>query len=362
MKIFGLKEMVIEPEQSLGNGVFRAGISQMVAFVMEPLTQQNWKFWSDYAGYMKACAKGSKHQDQIDIAIKGFTNALDLIDSRTAAVFVVYSTLDVSTAETDDVMKMINIQMCMTVTTSGSISYFPVVTHMGIFRSPLLSADLGKLDGALGEIKSVLSKQPDFYKGKPAKAISLVLHSFAARAMVTITNGHQAKLMITAPVEHMGGLLSEVGNIFAEKIIPNSNSRSSLLNMRQPSLSSSKILLSKSFASPSNNPTSNSGATPLPNIEETPTQLLTVPTQEGGNSGALKYCLNLSPMGSSLKIWYDKQEYEWTQLQCGWLFTLAFNPSHKYAATFTNLRVLRELHQDITISSGPHQARVVNLK
>src|ERR1700688_1524252 len=207
MKVFGLKEMVIERAQSLGNGVFVAGISHLVAFVMEPLTRKNWKFWYDYAGYMKTCAKGSVHQTQTDIAIKGFTNALELIDSPAAAVFVVYSTLDVSTAEADNVMKMINIQMCMTVTTSASIPYFPVVTHMGIFRSPLLSQDLGKLDGALGEMKGGLSKQQEFYKDKPARDNMLVLHPFAARAMMTISNGHQAKLMITAPVEHMGGLL-----------------------------------------------------------------------------------------------------------------------------------------------------------
>jgi hypothetical protein len=167
---------------------------------------------------MNTCAKGSEHQTEIGIAIKGFTNALDLNDPQ-SAVYVVYSTLDLSTVEADNVMKMINIQMCMTVTTSASIPNFPVITHMGIFRSPLLSQDLGKLDGALGEIRSVLSKQPDFYKDKLAKSISLVLHSFAARAMMTISNGHQAKLMITAPVAHMGGLLSKAGNIFAEKIV-----------------------------------------------------------------------------------------------------------------------------------------------
>jgi hypothetical protein len=413
MKVFGLKEMVIERAQSLGDGLFRAGISHMVAFVMEPLTHQNWKFWYDYAGYMKICAKGSVHQTQTDIAIKGFTNALDLIDSPTAAVFVVYSTLDVSTTEADNVMKMINIQMCMTVTTSASIPNFPVVTHMGIFRSPLLSQDLGKLDKALSEIKSVLSKQPEFYKDKPAKAISLVLHSFAARAIMTISNGHQAKLMITAPVEHMGGLLSEVGKIFVEKIVPKSpksNLNAPLLTMSRPSLSSPGIVPRRSVVSSSKDPTAKIGATPsskigvtsiskigvtplpkigvtplpkievtptpeievtstpkievnpTPKIEETPKQLEIMPIQEGGNSGYLKYCLNQSPMFSLLKIWYDKEEYEWTNRECAWLFALAFNPSHKYAATFTNLRVLRELHQDITISSGPHQAKAVNLK
>ena len=269
MKVFGLKEMVIEREQSLGNGAFRAGISHMVAFVMEPLTHKNWKFWYDYTGYMKICAKGSVHQAQTDIAIKGFTNALDLIDSPTAAVFVVYSTLDLSTTDADNVMKMINIQMCMTVTTSASIPYFPVVTHMGIFRSPLLSQDLGKLDGALGEIKSVLLKQPEFYKDKPAKAISLVLHSFAARAIMTITNGHQAKLMITAPVEHMGGLLSEVGKIFVEKIVPKSpksNLNAPLFTMSRPSLSSPGILPRRSVASSSKDPTPKIGAMPIPKI------------------------------------------------------------------------------------------------
>ena len=276
MKVFGFKEMVIEREQSLGNGAFRAGISQMVAFVMEPLTHKNWKFWYDYAGFMKICAKGSVHQTQIDIAIKGFTNALDLIDSPTAAVFVVYSTLDLSTAEADNVMKMINIQMCMTVTTSASIRYFPVVTHMGIFRSPLLSQDLGKLDGALSEIKSVLSKQPDFYKDKPAKAISLVLHSFAARAMMTIMNGHQAKLMITAPVEHMGGLLSEVGKIFVEKIVPKSNINAPLRTMSRPSLGSPRILPRRSVTSSSKDPTPKIGVTPIPKIEVTSTPKIEV--------------------------------------------------------------------------------------
>jgi hypothetical protein len=229
--------------------------------------------------------------------------------------------------------------MCMTVTTSASIPNFPVITHMGIFRSPLLSQDLSKLDGALGEIRSVLSKQPDFYKDKLAKSISLVLHSFAARAMMTISNGHQAKLMITAPVAHMGGLLSEAGNIFAEKIVHATPSdadrrltRAAKSNIGAPSIMSRPLI--------------------------GPPGILSQKIGGGGNSGSLKYCLDQSPGCTSLNILYDKEEYEWTNRDCLWLFDLAFNPKHTYPPTFTNLRVLRELHQDITMV----QANVVNLK
>jgi hypothetical protein len=42
MKVFGFKEMVIQREENVGNGAFRAGSSQMVTFVMEPLTRENW--------------------------------------------------------------------------------------------------------------------------------------------------------------------------------------------------------------------------------------------------------------------------------------------------------------------------------
>jgi hypothetical protein len=356
MKVFGMKEMVIEKEQDFGNGEFRARLSQMVPFVMELLTHKNCAFWYRYANTMKTCAKSGPHSKEVDTAIKGFTNALDLVDTRSATVFVVYSTLDIGTAETDDVFKMINIQMCMTVTTSATIHDFPAVTHMGIFRSPLLSADLKSLGGALGEIGTVLAKTPDFYKGKAAKGISLVLHSFAARGLVMFLQGRQPQLMITAPLEHMGGVLAEVGKIIAvdktPKVVPRQTSGlgSSLLGpivRPRPTVPSTV----KKGSSPTLGPSTSSSKNEL-----------SISSNDSGSTnlerpiGQLEFMLNRSPMNTSLRILYKDADWTWTKIECGWLFELAFNPSHKYAATFTEFRVLHELHQDIRMASGPHRA------
>jgi len=67
-------------------------------------------------------------------------------------------------------------------------------------------------------------------------------------------------------------------------------------------------------------------------------------------------------MNSSLMIKYQRLDVTWTQIEYPWLFALAFNLSHKYAATFSDLRVLRELHQDIVMASGPHTVQLIKPK
>jgi hypothetical protein len=425
MKVFGYKDMVLVEPASLGKGEFRAGLMHRVLFVMEPLTHLNWKFWNDYAGAMKACARLVPHTSEVETAIKGFTNGLELIDAPSACVYVVYSTFDLSTVETNDVRKMINIQMCMTVTTSATDRNFPAVTHMGIFRSPLLS--VANLSGLPPLIKAQLEGTPDFYRGKPAKGISLVLHCFAARALVTFLGGRQPALMITAPLPHMGNLLGEVGKIVAIDVTPKLGSSEppisggstsrlssapttgfSSLSSRSPmpmtrptgtygrggmSTSSPKIgapslvtkpsLSSQEASSSSSSPMSTSTSTPkigAPSLVAKPSLSSkeasssstsssspesareTSPIDAPRQVGALKYAVLRGPMNSSLMIKYQGLDVTWTQIEYPWLFALAFNLSHKYAATFSDLRVLRELHQDIVMASGPHTAQLIKPK
>lgn len=391
MKVFGYKDMVLVEPASLGNGEFRAGLMHRVLFVMEQLTHLNWRFWNDYAGAMKTCARLVPHTSEVETAIKGFTNGLELIDAPSACVYVVYSTFDLATVETNDVRKMINIQMCMTVTTSAADRNFPAVTHMGIFRSPLLS--VASLSGLPPPFKAQLEGTPDFYRGKPAKGISLVLHCFAARALVTFLGGRQPALMITAPLPHMGNLLGEVGKIVAIDVTPkvgrseppisggsaprlssapttgfgSLSGRSPMpMTMTRPtsaygrggmSTSSPKIGAPSLVAKPSlsSKDASSSSSSPESARETSP---IDVPRQVG----ALKYAVLRGPMNSSLMIKYQGLDVTWTQIEYPWLFALAFNLSHKYAATFSDLRVLRELHQDIVMGSGPHTAQLVKPK
>ena len=423
MKVFGYKDIVLVEPANLGNGEFRAGLMHRVLFVMEPLTHLNWKFWNDYAGAMKTCARLVPHTSEVETAIKGFTNGLELIDAPSACVYVVYSTFDLSTVETNDVRKMINIQMCMTVTTSATDRNFPAVTHMGIFRSPLLS--VANLSGLPPLIKAQLEGTPDFDRGKPAKGISLVLHCFAARALVTFLGGRQPTLMITAPLPHMGNLLGEVGKIVAIDVTPkvgmsesqisggsalrlssapttgfgSLSGRSPMPMMRptsaygrsgtstsspkigapsfvtKPSLSSKEASSSSSSSSSSismSSPmigTPSLGAQPsLSSKEASSSSSLSESAREASpidaprQVGPLKYAVLRGPMNSSLMIKYQGLDVTWTQIEYPWLFALAFNLSHKYAATFSDLRVLRELHQDIVMGSGPHTAQLVKPK
>lgn len=302
IKVFGMKNRVLREEQVLDNGMRMAGLGDVSYFVMEMITPEDAGFWTDYLKTMIACAELNPALDKtkkgaIKTAIKGFQNALKLVGIQQTAVFVAYSTLDISTASENNLQKMINIQMCMSVSTTPR---FPAVTHMGIFRSPLLSVDLTKID-SLGEIALILRDTPDYYTGKTSGGISLILHSFAARAMVTFSQGFKADLMITAPMPHMGGLLGEVGKI-------TSNSK-----------------LSKN---------------PLP-------------------PGSLEY--GFDQLRFKVFVRYKNKTHTWHRRTEGFLFELAFNSSHKYAPTFTNMQVLRELHQDIEMSSGPYRATVVKV-
>jgi len=232
-------------------------------------------------------------------------------------------------------------------------------------------------------------------------------------------------LMITAPLPHMGNLLGEVGKIVAIDVTPKLGSSEpqisggstprlssapttgfSSLSSRSPmpmtrptstygrggmstsspkigapSLVSSPSLSSKEASSSSSSPMSTSspkiGAPSLvakPSLSSTDASSSSPSSSspEGGREtspidaprqvGALKYAVLRGPMNSSLMIKYQGLDVTWTQIEYPWLFALAFNLSHKYAATFSDLRVLRELHQDIVMASGPHTAQLIKPK
>lgn len=336
LRVFGYKDLVIQEPAALGNGAFRAGISHRVIFVLEVLTQENLRFWDAYARTMKACAKTSPHASEIEAAIKGFENALELAENRNTLVFIAYSTFDVSTVGRNDIHKTINIQMCMTVTTSARDPSFPAVTHMGIFRSPLIPAKTDSdIPQAVAEAFRTREDYHQFYRDKPAKGISLVLHSFAARAMTMMCQGRPKRWMITAPLPHMGGLLGDVGKIVA---IDESEKKSThqVTNTNSP----------KGVAPSTSSSLSNSSSSPS----------MGSPVQVNHLSYRVD-CKNLT--NSWIEITCQDFHAKWYRQDYPWLFVLAFNPSHLYKATFTDFRVLAELHQDIVMMGTEHTPQVV---
>jgi len=405
MRIFGYKDMVIKEVARSVNTDSRALLMQRVLFVMEELTGSNWRFWSDYAATMKACAKNVPHSSEIEAAIKGFTNGLELAGTPTASVYVVYSTFDLSTVGANNVHKMINIQMCMTVTTSATDLDFPAVTHMGIFRSPLLSVT--DLSGVPANIVASFKTQShrDFYHGKPAKGISLVLHSFAAHALPMMRKGRPPIWMITAPLPHMGSLLGDVGKIIATDVSQKNSASTpspvgvsmspspvgkrtlpsrlgmpmSPSSVGMPALSSRLVMPASSSpvgvpgspsrhgmptsSSPVGRPTSPKIGAPDPVANASSSAKDASSSSSSPNAASetspvgvpaqvnhLTYAVDrTTPWRCSLEIRYQGFHRIWGQIDHPWLFMLAFNPSHKYAATFSDLRVLRELHQDIVM-------------
>ncbi|WP_139351546.1 hypothetical protein [Rhodanobacter sp. C06] len=380
-------------------------------FVLEALTQENHRFWGEYVRAMKVCAKKTSHASEIEAAIKGFENALELADNPNTSVYVVYSTFDMSTARANDINKTINIQMCMTVTTSAKDRSCPAVTHMGIFRSPLLPInDDSDVPPAFASIFKTREAYHQFYRDKPAKGIALVLHSFAARAMTMMCQGRPLMWMITAPLPHMGSLLGDVGKIVAidesekkpvsshssmgmpmssnpigTRTLPSrvgATSSSSRLGAPMSSSSAGMPMLAgrrdrstppspkgtPSSSSPERMPTlpkigapnpvnnTNSQAKGAPSSSSSPdspseSSSLGAPTQVNHLTYAVDHT---NPMKVSLEITCAGFRRTWNRMEYPWLFELAFNPSHLFKATFTDFRVLAELHQDIVIMGTEH--------
>jgi len=305
MRIYGKKVIVDSAPIDHGDGSHTAGVGHIVNFVFEPLTNQNFRFWSEYAAAIKACAARSKHGKELETAVKGFFNGLELVGTPNAFSAVAYAIIDPTTALADDLKKAVHVQMCLTVTGSPQRD-FPFVTHMGIFRSPLPSLKLADLPPyfrgiELGESKTL----EEFYRGKTRGGISIALHSFAAQAFARCCVSNPPSLMITAPMDHMRDILANVGAVRATKL---------------PS----------------------------------PGGVTTV----GLNAGELRYCVH-GVGNSDLALAYDGKKVSLARKDCGWLFALAFNPSHKYSASFTDLVALRDLHNDMDIAV-PQMAKVVS--
>lgn len=397
MKVFGYKDMEIGEVARSVDGASRAILMQRVLFVMELLTNENLNFWFKYAGDMKACVGliplSSDRKSAIETAIKGFTNGLDMASAPTASVYVVYSTLDLPTVGANNVLKEVNIQMCMTVTTSAWDLNFPAVTHMGIFRSPLLSvSNPAALPAGIKDFFKMPEFFREFYRDKTVGGISLVLHSFAARALQIFRSGRPPLWMITAPLPHMGNLLGEVGKIVAIDVSPkepaSAPSRLGMptsLKIGTPLSVANVSLSAKGASSSSSSPKigapvpvthvslpaksvssssslSKIGA-PVPvsnvssSVKDAPSSSSSLNTASEAppavaqpQVGELEYVVTRIPGNGSLTIMRQGTVMAaWSQIRYPWLFYLAFNPSHKYAATFSDLRVLRELHQDIVM-------------
>lgn len=191
-------------------------------FVMEKVTSENIEFWEDYKNAMLRIAS------QLDIslpmkkdyalAIKGFTNALDAFKEvkGKSQLWIAYLTPDPTAT---GYSKMAQIEICVTVTTSETL---PIVTHMGIFKSPiyLASAALIKNAGTIPAfadfgIRKIMKVVRGLTLTKHSN-LSLLLHTLAAHKMLEIYP--KKTHMVTAPLDVMGDILKKVFGSHAKRI------------------------------------------------------------------------------------------------------------------------------------------------
>lgn len=192
--VFASKTTTFTPETVNTDGSRKPGTGQVTWFVLEELDNASWLFWSNYCKTMKAKVD---LESPSNAAIKGFENALALFDTPKATVYVAYSVLDLAHIENPTTkLEHKHIQMCMTVTTSKEDRFW-AVTHMGIFRNPMMKED-PKQFGTLG-----------------SRGIAMELHSFAAQAITRLRPLMRVEFMITAPLPYMGGLFEGKGKIEA---------------------------------------------------------------------------------------------------------------------------------------------------
>ncbi|MBW8308451.1 MAG: hypothetical protein K0M45_02220 [Candidatus Paracaedibacteraceae bacterium] len=199
-------------------------------FVMEKLTGNNLKFWQAYRSAMFRV--GATHgktpqirQDYIQ-ALKGFQNAIDAFKNGEGEVWIAYATHNSST---DGYNKMAQIEICMTVTTSPDV---PIVTHMGIFKTPLRGLSPETIQNAAtieqfqdyGIVK-ILNQVAEIGSLPSKPNLSLSLHKFAAQIILHLYPDKE--VMITAPLKVMETFLKgtfgeEAKTISLEKIAESS--------------------------------------------------------------------------------------------------------------------------------------------
>ncbi len=179
-------------------------------FVMEKLTPANFDFWHTYRyAMLRVGATHGKNQqicqDYVQ-ALKGFQNALDAFEKGEGEVWIAYATHD---SRAEGYNKMAQIEICMTVTTSPHV---PIVTHMGIFKTPLraLNPEIIKNAKTIKEFKEYgiveILKQVAAIGSLPSKPnLSMSLHKFAAQSILHLYPDKE--VMITAPLKVMGTLL-----------------------------------------------------------------------------------------------------------------------------------------------------------
>jgi hypothetical protein len=184
-----------------------------LTFVMEKLTQGNLRFWINYrnAMFRIGATHGKTQQIRQDYiqALKGFQSAIDAFKENEGEVWIAYATHDLNT---DGYDKMAKIEICMTVTTSHNI---PIVTHMGIFKTPLRDLSTETLQNAETiepfqkfNIVEIL-KQVEKMGVLPSKPkLSLALHKFAAQSILHLYPDKE--VMITAPLQVMYTMLKSV--------------------------------------------------------------------------------------------------------------------------------------------------------
>ncbi|OEZ63833.1 hypothetical protein [Duganella sp. HH105] len=195
-----------------------------VFLVLEPLYERSdFQFWFTYLNEVKnfspsnapssAQASSSLGLSDFQEAVKGFDRALDLGKSEGTNQYVAYSTFDLDSIYVNNSWKALNIQMCMTVTGHENL---PFTTHMGIFASPFRIAK--NLPASYVSLKSKLGdKSPlDYFAGKVAAKISILLHSFAIQAYALLNTKIQPQFMVTKPISSMNKIFGYYPNCIAQ--------------------------------------------------------------------------------------------------------------------------------------------------
>jgi hypothetical protein len=256
-------------------------------FVMEKVNQNNLRFWGNYMyihelyleGILQyinsaicgvsndeveiggGCAyeyasKGNCNETKdmefylgLNLGLRGMTAQFGVLGRQNTELWVVYATSDYQ--QIDKVKKIQAIEMAVTVTTAND--EVPVVTHMGIARSPFhlmyskfltqglkdIAMEVAFTDGEctdyeyiIGNTLNLIADYHDLVKKNGAseevfdieiddtffekfdhrlkmhRGLSMYLHSFAAKITQTIYDGK--KWMTTTPVGPMAAIMMEV--------------------------------------------------------------------------------------------------------------------------------------------------------
>ncbi len=267
--VSGTRHEIFTKEKVHEGGRRTAGTGQITHFAFDSIQdEKTFQFWLKYKDAMKNkldLVEDKKRQIALRTAIKGFDNALFGMGSDK---YVAYSTLDPDTTKTKSptLEHFKNIQMCVTV--SVSKKPFFASTHMGIFRSPLVQ------------------EKGHAYGHTLSKRISITLHQFAAKALELARPHYNAQVMITQPMDYMGGMLTNIGGLKAFKV----KSKEDMYENKQGVAYTMPTAFSPIF---------------------------------------YVYCKRLK-----IDVAIQKNEL--------WLSALAFNPQHNFGTTFNEFSVLKE--------------------